>query len=111
VFDTPAPASEKGATAAYEAPAHGTPAYETPADQMGRRRARARAPGPCIHPTEHEPDFAGVRQLFIDPDECIDCDACVEVCPVDAIFADDQLPEVWEHFTKINSLCTSASVR
>jgi ferredoxin len=44
-------------------------------------------------------------------DECIDCDACVEVCPVDAIFADDQLPEVWEHFTKINSLCTSASVR
>jgi hypothetical protein len=33
VFDTPAPASEKGATAAYEAPAHGTPPRETPADQ------------------------------------------------------------------------------
>jgi hypothetical protein len=33
VFDTPAPASEKGATAAYEAPAHGTPPRETPADE------------------------------------------------------------------------------
>jgi hypothetical protein len=25
------------------------------------------------------------------------------VCPVDAIFADDQLPEEWEHYTKINA--------
>jgi hypothetical protein len=33
VFDTPAPASEKGATAAHEAPAHGTPPRETPADE------------------------------------------------------------------------------
>jgi ferredoxin len=31
-----------------------------------------------------------VNQLFIDPEECIDCDACVEVRPVDAIFAEDQ---------------------
>jgi Fe-S-cluster-containing hydrogenase component 2 len=30
--------------------------------------------------------------LYIDPAECIDCDACVEVCPADAIFAEDQLP-------------------
>jgi ferredoxin len=34
---------------------------------------------------------------------CIDCDACVEVCPIDAIFADDQLPQEWEHYTKINA--------
>jgi ferredoxin len=33
----------------------------------------------------------------------IDCDACVEVCPVDAIFADDQLPAEWEHYTRINA--------
>ena len=45
--------------------------------------------------------FADVSELFIDPEECIDCDACVEVCPVDAIFAEDQLPEAWQHFTKI----------
>ena len=47
--------------------------------------------------------FAGVNQLYIDPEECIDCDACVEACPVDAIFAEDQLPDEWKHFTKINA--------
>ena len=30
--------------------------------------------------------------LVIDPDECIDCAACVPECPADAIFADDELP-------------------
>ena len=36
--------------------------------------------------------------LYIDPEECIDCDACVEACPVDACFAEDQLPEEWTKF-------------
>jgi len=31
--------------------------------------------------------------LVIDPDECIDCAACVSECPVEAIFADFDLPE------------------
>ena len=31
--------------------------------------------------------------LVIDPDECIDCAACVPECPVDAIYADDEVPE------------------
>ena len=44
-----------------------------------------------------------MNQLFIDPEECIDCDACVEACPVDAIFAEDQLPDEWKNFTKINA--------
>ena len=35
-------------------------------------------PVDCIHPTPDEPDYDNVKQLFIDPDECIDCDACVE---------------------------------
>ena len=38
------------------------------------------------------------RYLVIDPDECIDCGACVPECPVDAIFADTDLPageEAW----------------
>ena len=50
-------------------------------------------PVDCIHPTPDEPDYDAVKQLFIDPDECIDCDACVEACPVDACFANRQLPE------------------
>tara|TARA_B100001287_G_scaffold276712_1_gene288878 strand:- start:2715 stop:2987 length:273 start_codon:yes stop_codon:yes gene_type:complete len=32
--------------------------------------------------------------LVIDPDECIDCAACVTECPVDAIYYDDEVPEV-----------------
>jgi NAD-dependent dihydropyrimidine dehydrogenase PreA subunit len=60
-------------------------------------------PVDCIHPTASEAGFDAVKQLFIDPDECIDCDACVEACPVDAIFAEDQLPDEWKHFTQINA--------
>ena len=41
--------------------------------------------------------------LYIDPEECIDCDACVEACPVDACFAEDQLPDEWSKFTLINA--------
>jgi ferredoxin len=41
--------------------------------------------------------------LYIDPVECIDCGACVPVCPVSAIFALDDLPEKWKHFTERNA--------
>jgi hypothetical protein len=41
------------------------------------------------------------RQLLIDAEECID--ACVEACPVDACFAEDQLPEEWAHYAKLNA--------
>src|SRR5680860_689927 len=43
-------------------------------------------PVDCIHPTPDEPDYEAVEQLYIDPDECIDCDACVEACPVATSF-------------------------
>ena len=33
------------------------------------------------------------KQLIIDPDECIDCSACVAECPVEAIYAEDEIPE------------------
>ena len=38
-------------------------------------------PVDCIHPTPDEPDYEKVEMLYIDPEECIDCDACVEACP------------------------------
>jgi len=45
-----------------------------------------------LHPPDpDEPDYDKVEMLYIDPEECIDCDACVEACPVDACFAEDQL--------------------
>ncbi|MCI0407066.1 MAG: ferredoxin family protein, partial [Acidobacteria bacterium] len=39
-------------------------------------------------------------QLFIHPQECIDCDACVPVCPVTAIFAEAQVPEQWKFYVQ-----------
>ena len=38
-------------------------------------------PVDCIHPRKDEPQFADVTQLYIDPVNCIDCGACVPVCP------------------------------
>ena len=56
-----------------------------------------------LHPSDpNEPDYDKVKQLYIDPEECIDCDACVEACPVDACFAEDQLPDEWQSFIQIN---------
>ena len=40
--------------------------------------------------------------LVIDPDECIDCNLCVPECPIDAIYAEDDLPEDKKIFTDLN---------
>jgi ferredoxin len=44
----------------------------------------------------------GPNMLVIDPDECIDCTLCEPECPVDAIYADDEVPEGQEGFLKLN---------
>jgi ferredoxin len=43
-------------------------------------------PVDCIHPRKDEPEFETARMLYIHPDECIDCGACVPACPVAAIY-------------------------
>jgi ferredoxin len=53
-------------------------------------------PVDCIHTSPDE------KMYFIDPTECIDCSACESVCPVNAIFADDRVPEKWKGFTAVN---------
>lgn len=40
--------------------------------------------------------------LYIQPDECVDCDACMPVCPVTAIFSEDDVPKEWTPFIDIN---------
>ena len=60
-------------------------------------------PVDCIHPTPDEPGFAEADQLFIDPEECIDCDACVEACPVNAIAALDVVPPEWQDYIARNA--------
>jgi NAD-dependent dihydropyrimidine dehydrogenase PreA subunit len=55
-------------------------------------------PVDCIHYEE------GVdRMEYIDPDECIDCGACEPVCPVTAIFAEDDVPDDQKEFIELNA--------
>ena len=46
--------------------------------------------------------YEGGRMFYIQPDECIDCAICESVCPVDAIMYENDLPEAWRRFTRIN---------
>ena len=45
----------------------------------------------------------GENTLVINPDECIDCGACVPECPTEAIFSEDDLPEKWSDYTEYNA--------
>lgn len=60
-------------------------------------------PVDCIHPTKGEAEYESAEQLFIDPDTCIGCGACVPVCPVSAIFGLEDVPQKWTHYTKANA--------
>ncbi len=60
-------------------------------------------PVDCIHPRKDEPEFSREEMLYIDPEECIDCGACVPVCPVSAIFEADELPSQWAGFAERNA--------
>ncbi len=60
-------------------------------------------PADCIHPGIVEQNGQSYDQLFIDPEQCIDCGLCEPECPVDAIFADDEVPEIWTHFVQLNA--------
>ena len=44
----------------------------------------------------------GADQLFIHPDECIDCGACEPECPVTAIFPEEDVPGNQKQFVQIN---------
>lgn len=46
--------------------------------------------------------YEGDDMYYINPDECIDCGACEPECPVEAIFADDAVPEQWTSFIEKN---------
>lgn len=59
-------------------------------------------PVDCIHPKKDEAGFAGAKQLFINPDECIDCGACESACPVNAIFPEDEVPAAEKASIQLN---------
>ncbi|GAA1499794.1 ferredoxin family protein [Dactylosporangium maewongense] len=57
----------------------------------------------CLDECPVECIYEGDRMLYVQPDECIDCGACEPVCPVEAIFYEDDLPAEWSQFTAVNA--------
>jgi ferredoxin len=47
--------------------------------------------------------YEGPNMLVIQPDECIDCGACVPVCPVNAIYPEGELPAKWSEYVALNA--------
>ena len=43
------------------------------------------------------------RILYINPDTCVNCDACVPACPVEAIYAEENLPSQWAGYLQLNA--------
>ncbi|EEF24439.1 Ferredoxin 7Fe, putative [Ricinus communis] len=62
----------------------------------------------CISPGPNEEEFDDAEQMYINPDVCIDCGACRDVCPVLAIYEEGCLPEKWKHYAGINKEFFSA---
>ena len=58
--------------------------------------------GDCVEVCPVDCFHEGPNMLVINPDECIDCALCEPECPVDAIFADDEIPEGQEKFLELN---------
>ena len=56
----------------------------------------------CIEECPVDCIYEGERSLYIHPDECVDCGACEPVCPVEAIYYEDDTPEQWADYYKAN---------
>jgi uncharacterized protein GlcG (DUF336 family)/NAD-dependent dihydropyrimidine dehydrogenase PreA subunit len=54
-------------------------------------------PASCIHTTPDAP------QNYIDAAICIECEQCVLVCPVSAVFLDVEVPDEWKSYIAVNA--------
>jgi NAD-dependent dihydropyrimidine dehydrogenase PreA subunit len=57
----------------------------------------------CVDECPVDCIYEGERTLYIHPDECVDCGACEPVCPVEAIFYEDDVPAHWVQYTGDNA--------
>jgi NAD-dependent dihydropyrimidine dehydrogenase PreA subunit len=56
----------------------------------------------CIGECPVDCIYEGERMMYIQPDECVDCGACVPVCPVEAIYYERDVPRELDHFYNAN---------
>jgi ferredoxin len=57
----------------------------------------------CVAVCPMECFHEGETMLYIDPQECIDCEACVPECPVEAIYHESAVPEQWHPYIALNA--------
>ena len=57
----------------------------------------------CVEECPVDCIYEGERMLYIHPDECVDCGACEPVCPVEAIYYEDDLPDKWQVYAGENA--------
>jgi ferredoxin len=57
----------------------------------------------CVEVCPVDCFYEGPNMLVINPDECIDCALCEPECPVNAIYAEDEVPEDQIQFIKLNA--------
>jgi NAD-dependent dihydropyrimidine dehydrogenase PreA subunit len=60
-------------------------------------------PVDCIHPKQDEANFADLPQLYVNPADCIDCGACIPVCPTNSIYTLEDLPAEFAQFAELNA--------
>lgn len=69
----------------------------------------------CVVVCPTECFYEGEQMLYIDPDHCVDCEACVPECPVEAIFYEDNVPAHWHEYIALNAemvkVCPSITER
>jgi NAD-dependent dihydropyrimidine dehydrogenase PreA subunit len=56
----------------------------------------------CVQECPVDCIYEGGRKLYIQPDECVDCGACEPVCPVEAIYHQEDLPADWSFYAAVN---------
>ena len=64
----------------------------------------------CVVVCPMECFYEDGSMLYIDPVECIDCEACIPECPVEAIYKDTDVPARWHDFIALNAERSAALI-
>lgn len=57
----------------------------------------------CVVECPVDSFYADEKMLYINPQECIGCEACIPECPVEAIYTIPQTPTKWVHYVQLNA--------
>jgi NAD-dependent dihydropyrimidine dehydrogenase PreA subunit len=56
----------------------------------------------CVEECPVDCIYEGDRMMYIHPEECVDCCACEPICPVEAIYHEDDVPAKWSAYRAAN---------